>query len=663
VCSSDLNGAVCSDPLPTDCEALRNSYYARIPRYGRLTHKQERLGLTGSMQFRPTPATTVTLDALYSDFDAERDEEFLEVFIRGNTDNVDVTDFTINSDGVLSRLVGTLQPDTSNGIIPARSEHRFDHLTTEFSQFTAHVEHDFSDALRGNVLLGTTKSTNDNPVQATIFYDAASPVVGYTYDFTQNGLTPAVDFGSLDVTDPASFLFTQYRNRPQKTTNSFDTIQGNLEFDVSETFRLSGGLSWKQYEFDTSEVRSGGDVANLPGFTAAAPVTAALSGLVTGFGSGLGGSGYATSWVSADFDAAVALIDLFNIPGSQRDQSTRGVKEEDMGGYVQVDFDTVLGTMPVRGDVGVRYVETTTTATGIVNGQTVVVERSYEDTLPALNVVIEPHEDFMIRGGLAKVMARPNLGSLTPGGSLGTFSGPPFEYSLGNPGLDPFRATAYDLSFEWYFQEEALLALSLFYKDIDSFSLAGSTIDSTFSQLGLPASTVDADSPLGLLLAAGQDPAVTIEQQVNGGSGTLQGFELVYQQPFSALPAPFDSFGFVGNFTHVESDEIINFSPNAYNATLYYEDDRFSARLVASQRDAYVTRRARTSDGREERGVAETFNLDAAVSWHVNDAIQLTFEAINLTDEFEYQTFDALNLPTVYHHTGTEFLFGVRWRN
>lgn len=660
-----VNGDVCGGtPQPTSCQTLIDSYYARIPRYGRLTHQQERLGLTGSMQFRPTPVTTISLDALYSDYSANRDEEFLEVFIRGNTDNVDVTDFTINSDGVLSRLVGTLQPDTGNGIIPARSEHRFDNLNTEFKQFTALVEHDFSDALRGNMLFGTTQSVNDNPIQATIFYDAANPVVGYTYDFTQNPETPAIDFGSLDVTDPASFLFTQFRNRPQQTTNSFNTAQANLEFDLNETFTLSGGVSWKRYAFETQEVRTGGDVEDILG--AAAPVTDELAGLVTGFGNGLGGSGYATSWVSADFDAAVALIDLLNLPGSQRDQSTRGVKEEDTGGYVQIDFNTVLGNMPVRGDVGVRYVETTTTATGIVNGQTVVVERSYEDTLPAVNVVIEPRENFMIRGGLAKVMARPNLASLTPGGSLGTFSGPPFEYSLGNPALDPFRATAYDLSFEWYFQEEALLALGLFYKDIDSFSLAGSTIDSTFSQLGLPASTVDGDSPLGLLLAAGQDPAVTIEQQVNGGAATLQGFELVYQQPFSALPAPFDRFGFVGNFTHVESDEIINFSPNAYNATLYYEDDRFSARLVASQRDAYRTRRPSTSQrtlGREERGVAETFNLDAAVSWHVNDSIQLTFEAINLTDEFEHQTFDALELPTLYHHTGTEFLIGMRWRN
>jgi len=217
------------------------------------------------------------------------------------------------------------------------------------------------------------------------------------------------------------------------------------------------------------------------------------------------------------------------------------VTEEDLGGYVQLDFDGLLGTMPVRGDVGVRYVETTTTATGLVNDQVVVVERSYEDTLPALNLVLEPRDDFLIRGGIAKVMARPNLANLTPGGSLGTFSGPPFEYSLGNPGLDPFRATAYDLSFEWYFQEEALLSLGLFYKDIGSFAVDGEPIDSTYSQLNLPAGAVGSDSPLGVLLAAGEDPAVIIEQPVNGGTGTIQGFELVYQQPFSALPAPFDN--------------------------------------------------------------------------------------------------------------------------
>ena len=86
-----------------------------------------------------------------------------------------------------------------------------------------------------------------------------------------------------------------------------------------------------------------------------------------------------------------------------------------------------------------------------------------------------------------------------------------------------------------------------------------------------------------------------------------------------------------------------------------------SARLSAAYSDAYVTRSANGS-GRDERGVDSSFNLDFASSYALSDNIDFTFEAINLTDEFEHQIFDASDLVNVYHHTGTEFLFGARFK-
>ena len=350
---------------------------------------------------------------------------------------------------------------------------------------------------------------------------------------------------------------------------------------------------------------------------------------------------------------------IYDIPGTVRAGNQRAVSEEDLGGFIQANFETMLGDIPVRGDLGVRYVETTTTATGLVDGTEVTVERSYEDTLPSLNLAFDFTDEIVVRFGAAKVMARPSLGNLTPGGSLDSFNGPPFRYNAGNPGLDPYRATTYDASFEWYFDDEALFAISVFYKDVDSFFTSSQSVEVPYSASGLPANLPPASSPLFNLIDAGGDPLVEISQVSNGGSASIQGFEVAYQQPFTFLPGPFDNFGFQGNYTYVDSDEIIGFSPNAYNATLYYEDDRLSARISAAYRDAYVTRNA-SSNGRNERGVDSSFNLDFASSYQVNDMIDVTFEAINLTDEFEHQIYDAGNLPNVYHHTGTEYLFGIR---
>lgn len=659
-----VGGVSCAgDPLPGACQTLRDAYYSRIPRYGRLDYEQERLGITGSLQFRPTDRTEISIDALVSQFEGSRQEDFLEVFVRGNTDNLDITDFTVNGDGVLERFVADIQPDASTGIVPVRSERRRDILETDFTQFTINVDHEFTDRLRGNFLAGASESEFDIPQQATIFFDAADTVEGYEIDFGQNLETPFVDFGSLDVNDPTQFLFTQFRNRPQGTTNTFETFQGNLEYDLNDAVTLKAGVSYKQYEFDTFEIRAEGSVTAIDGIDAFIPVTGALADSVSGFGDGLDApAGIDTSWVAPNFDATAALVDLFNFPGTPRDSNTRGVEETDTGFYVQADFETNWGGMPVRGDAGVRYVETEVASTGVLSGDTVTVTREYEDWLPSANIVLSPSEDFLVRGGVAKVMARPALGNLTPGGSIDTFTGPPFTINQGNPGLDPFRATTYDLSFEYYFAEESLIAASFFYKDIDSFFTQSQTVETVFSASGLPASVASATSPLGELLADGQDPAVEINQVGNGGSGSVQGLELVYQQPFTFLPV--EGFGFVGNYTYVDSDEIIGFSPNSWNGTFYYQNDVFEARITGAYREAYQTRRPNSSgrtEGREERGVADTFNLDFSSSYQFNDNLEFTLEAINLTDEFEHQTFDRLELPTLYHHTGRNFLLGVRY--
>src|SRR3546814_3998446 len=81
-------------------------------------------------------------------------------------------------------------------------------------------------------------------------------------------------------------------------------------------------------------------------------------------------------------------------------------------------------------------------------------------------------------------MTRPGLGSLTPGGSVDQFN---FRITSGNPFIDPYRATNYDVALEWYFAPGALASVALFAKDIVSFPLSSSR-DGTFASSGLPTS-------------------------------------------------------------------------------------------------------------------------------------------------------------------------------
>ena len=677
-----VNGVDCTAfPADPECTAINGSstiYHPRIPRYGRLTHTQERLGVTGSLQFRPSDRTEISFDALFSQWDAERDEEFLEVFFRSQQGVIDVNSYTLDpARNIMDSGNFTIDP-LANGTHPIRSEHRYDELNTDFAQYTLSLTHDFSDTFRLNAIAGTTDSEQDVPKQTTILYDAVGTVTGYSYD-GRGGKhnTPAIDFGSLDVTDPSQFAFTEFRDRPQFVENTFDYLAGSVEWDLSDGLTLSGGVSYKEFGFDTTEYRrentNGSRLCDAGYYDCdldddgtdditGAPLTPDLVTMLNGFGSGGLGmpSGNDRSWISANVNAAANLIGLYSIPGSPQAGNIRSVEEESVGGWVQLDFSTTLGSVGVRGDIGVRYVETTTSATGLVDGTPVTVERDYDDTLPSLNLTFELTEDFLVRASIADVMARPSLGDLTPGGSLDSFNGPPFSYDAGNPGLDPYRATNYDLTLEWYFAADALLSLGYFDKDVDSFFQSSETIIVPYSQSGLPLDLPPASSPLEVALSAGQDPNIEISQTTNGGDAKVNGFEFIYQQPFTFLPGIWGNFGFTGNYTTVDSDEIIGFSEDAYNATLWYEDDRFSARVSTAYRDPYITNRPNGA-GRNERGYDSTTNVDLAMVYKLSDTMDLTFEALNLTDEYEHQLYDAADLVYVYHHTGTEYILGFRW--
>lgn len=646
-----------------EVDAVNNAFHPRIPRYGRLVHEQERLGLTGSLQFRPSAVTEITFDALYSRFDATRSEQFLEnfSFSRGGSATPElvgkpaqiVTDYAIDSNNNL--VYGVFD---NNDIY---AEHRYDELTTEFTQFTLGLTHEFTDRFRVDGVVGRAESSFSNPVQTTIlFTNFDSP--GFSYDYRQNSRTPTINWG-FDVSDPTNYQLTETRDRPNYVDNTYSTAQFNAEFDLNETITLRGGLNWKSYEFDSWEGRRD----QLLPAADWIPVTAAMATSVTGFGSGLGmPAGNVTSWAIPNVQAVADMVGLYNRPLTPFTGNIRNVQEDNIGGYGQLAFNTELGNMPVRGDVGVRVVRTETSSTGIISGVQVTVDNEYTDTLPSFNVAIEPTSNLVLRFGAAQVISRPSLGALTPGG---TVSGTAYTVNYGNPFLDPFRANNYDFSAEWYFEDESLFAVALFYKDIGSF-VARATETIPYSATGLPNSAVASGTPLAADLAAGLDPLVDVSRNVNGQGGDLRGIELQWVRPFNFLPAPFDRFGAVMNYTWVDSEvnygaagtnQLTGLSRNSYNATLYYEDERLSARVSVNGRDPYLTQFP-GRNGNDEEGKNRTLNVDAAIRYNLTERVTLTFDGINLTDEFNDQYADSSNRVSVYHHTGREYLFGIRYR-
>ncbi|HYC02161.1 MAG TPA: TonB-dependent receptor [Azospirillaceae bacterium] len=662
-----------------------NTFHPRIPRYGRLTHEQERLGITGSLQWQPADETLFSFDVLRSQFDATRREDWLEAFSfsrpasANGKPQTSVRDATVDPNGNL--VYGLFDG------VDIRSESRYDELETIYNQYTLTGSHEFTDALKIDGLVGYSKSELDNPIQTTVTIDRAN-TSGYSWDFREDDRLPALNYG-FDVTNPANYVFapaggafvgSEIRLRPQTVDNEYKVAELNGSYEVVPAFTIKAGANWKKFTYASTAQQRASEttIPALPPGTTIADLTTLLSG----FGRNLDvPEGTPTTWLRPDvekFDevfgiySGTGIFQLLGVESAGARGNIAGVTEEVMAGYTQGQFSFDELPIPIRGDIGVRFARTKQTSRGyqVVAGAPVEVtaRREYNDWLPSLNLVGEVTPDFLVRLSASKVMSRPGLGSLTPGGTINLVG--VRSVSSGNPTLEPIRANTFDASAEWYFAPDSLLSVGFFYKDVKTF-IQNLQETRPFNTSGLSDALLQGSTavPTDLFL---------FTRPVNTKGGPLKGVEINYQQPFTFLPEPFQNFGAILNYTYVTSEisyfvsalgtaqvenDLVGLSKNAYNATLYYEDDKFSARVSAAYRDKYLTAVPSNNVGNDVNGTNSTLTLDASASYAITDRIKVTFEALNLTDEFNDQyTSSTRDSVVFYSHTGRQFNLGVQYK-
>ena len=108
------------------------------------------------------------------------------------------------------------------------------------------------------------------------------------------------------------------------------------------------------------------------------------------------------------------------------------------------------------------------------------------------------------------------------------------------------------------------------------------------------------------------------------------------------------------------TDDLIGLSPKSWNATLYYDDGRFHARVSAAYRSAFLTRVPGQNNNNVE-GTNESTNVDASISYTITPNLQIVLEGVNLTNEPVDQFISrARNSVVSNTYTGREYLIGVR---
>ena len=681
------------------------NFHPRLPRYGRLTHDQDRLGVTGAIQWAPTDQTLVTAEVLYSRLTATRQEDFLEAIsfsrtaAQGGNPQTSVVNTAYDANGAL--LFGVY-----NGV-DIRSESRFDELSTTFIQPTFTIEQKFGDNFRINAQVGRADSRFRNPVQTTTTLDALN-VNGYSIDFSASDRLPTINY-PFDVTNPAGPLTiigvprvttgtqpttianttsSEIRIRPQGTNNRNDIARLDLQWDIlPDHLSVMIGGEYKRYSFDTFEFRRVNQNDTIFAPPAGTPVSSLVT-TISGFGRHLDFPvGTPTVWVIPNLNAIAEAYDIYcnciksgpaggpgdftlsSITNGNARGNNRRVQEADKSGFIMLDFESDTFGLPVRGNLGVRYVETGLTAEGFLatnGGQLVTVQNRYRDWLPSFNLAANVTDDFIIRLAAARVLARPQLGNLNPGGSISTAG--TLSVTTGNPFLRPFRATTVDASFEWYHGTGAFIGVGLFYKQIGTY-IQNLRQNIPYNQTGLPLSLLPSNFT--------GDEVFQVNTNVNTDGGPLKGIEINVQQPLTFLPGFAKNFGVTANYTRVSSkinyitsptnpviirDDLLNLSPQSWNATLYYDDGKFSVRGSASYRSSFL-QRVPGQNNNDVEGKNSTLNVDAQITYKISDHFEITLEGVNLTDEFNDQFISrARNSVVVFNHTGREFFAGFRFK-
>jgi len=625
----------------------------RLPRTDYFANDQDRLGATASFQIRPTDKLEFSLDFAHSKFENYREAYNFDAQFRSNFGNITPTSLTLNDAGT-DIVAGDFEG------VNLRTESRLTESETDFNQTVFTGVYDISEAITLSGLLGWAES--DFRVEQYRFNIITQEEQQFSYDFRDTPNMAEMSYG-YDILNPNFYEFAGPTIRANDVDRENKTAKIDLEIrGDNSAFRT--GIIYNNRVVDSleSNVEDRTTPASVIGLTQAVPVDNFATGLDAP-------SGFPRSFLVNNFAATIAAYQLGGWVPDESGGSTWRVEEETTGAYFEFDVDAELFSRVLRTNFGIRVVETKATMEGAVavtdGFVPVTAKNSYVDVLPSINFAWELTEDIQLRFNVARNMSRPGLSSLSPTSSYtgvnGTLSG-------GNPDLDPMRSDSIDFGVEWYFAEESLLAATFFYKDIDSF-IATDTVqqvlDPIYAELVL--NDIDYDPNTWVPVT----DAWTLERPVNNDGAKVKGIEFVYQQPFTFLPAPFNNLGFTGNYTWVNSEsqygtgdeivtaDLIGLSENSWNFTLYYETDLYGARISMNDRDDYNTQ-VPGRNGNSFEATSGTTNIDFSAFYNITEAITLTFEAINLTDEKDRLYTGEENRIREYNHTGTQFFLGAR---
>ena len=365
--------------------------------------------------------------------------------------------------------------------------------------------------------------------------------------------------------------------------------------------------------------------------------------------------------------------------------NTFNVQQQNTAVYGQANF----GTDDLHGNLGVRWVKTQITSYGYDIPSTCVTNASttgswacdfpsgfgyvgetttHYNWLPALNVAWNVTPDVILRGAASETIAYAPYNELAPYFEANDTT---LTAAAGNPSVKPYRSVNFDLSAEYYFNNESVVALSGFYKNVLNYVVNAATNEERENGSWLelyPGPTgdmlvnngIDMGGVLHTCTTAGQC-LYSVTAPVNGGRATVKGAAISYQQAFGD-----SGFGLRANYTYSDSNTVAGGplpynSKDSYTVAPYFEQGPYSASISYNYRSEYLA-------GGYVAGAPDTYTgsfkeLDASAAYAFNKNFSVSLDMLNLLNSKYVQYYGSNNAELADEYvTGREFMLEAHFK-
>ncbi len=679
--------------------------------------QDERDSVFAAFQWQPSDRLDINLDMQWSERTQTEDRYDLNFAnMKRNTPGTTLDALVFQTNGVVNQWAGETDID-SNGELYQRTE--------EYTGWGLEVDYQLTERLGMSVDLASSETTRLEQ-QASFRQQSASRQDVRFQRSNEGFVTWTID--GFDITDPSNFndnLRVRIDTDADRE-NVIDAARIDFNYAFDSGFVSSIDFGARVSELTYYAARSGGGSDNngarltftvgdndpavmacASGFAEVNYLSGADIGAIVRENDDDGGFvAFRNRW--ATFDNACRLNAILAANGETlaypelgNHPQTVDVTEDVTALYLKANFEGDFGNFPVRGNLGVRVVDTEVTSVGYRSAffiqtdpvtqelslqttgelEAIQAKHDYTEVLPSLNLVMDIRDDVIFRAGIFRGMSRADPGDMGFQRSFqagGDAEDPPLTINelitgvtgSGNPSSDPLMSWNYDVALEWYPNEDSILAATLYLKDFTG-GFTNTTIQETY--------VVDGESltfPIVL-------------QQTNDDTSTLSGIEITASHRFSYLPGYFSGLGGKLSYNYADSDfefedslygdrgfidengsfvqtnigivppgNVPGFSRETFSGQLYYQVGDFDGSLIYKYRSQYF--QPYTSNGTRLRYVGDVGVWEARASYYLTDNIRLSVEAINLFDEPKSQYFFVEDNLGEMNYYGPRIFVGLR---